>query len=253
MRDLRITLLLSVLLLFFACAAGNGSENEVGDQGAGEVLVQQDDSLSRDLNGPKVKISTDYGDIVLVLYNDTPIHRDNFLKLIKEGFYDDLLFHRVMRDFMIQGGDPDSKGAPEGQRLGGGGPGYTIEAEIKAHHYHKKGALAAARKPDGINPEKRSSGSQFYIVEGIPFEANRLDMIEIQKSAKMTSGDFEFTPEAREAYTSIGGYAYLDGDYTVFGEVLAGLNVVDSISLVQVDQYNRPLEDLKMNVSIIEE
>jgi peptidyl-prolyl cis-trans isomerase B (cyclophilin B) len=250
MRDLRITLLLSVFLLFLACAAGTESETE--EQSSIETETEQQDSPP-DLNGPKVKISTEFGDIIVVLYNDTPIHRDNFLKLIKEGFYEDLLFHRVMRDFMIQGGDPDSKGAPEGQRLGGGGPGYTIEAEIKPHHFHKKGALAAARKPDSINPEKRSSGSQFYIVEGIPFDQSRLDMVEIQKSAKMSSGTFSFTPEAREAYTSIGGYAYLDGDYTVFGEVIEGLDIVDSIAAVAVDRNSRPLVDRKMNLSILEE
>lgn len=185
-------------------------------------------------------IETDFGNIEVILYNSTPKHRDNFIKLAEEGFYDDLLFHRTVNGFMIQGGDPDSKGAAPGQALGRGGPGYKIDAEIGAPHL--RGALAAAR--DG-NPLKQSSGSQFYIVQGRPVTTEALDQMEAQKKIK-------YSPEQREVYNVEGGSPFLDGDYTVFGEVISGMEVVDQIAALNTDPNNRPVEDVRMKVRIIE-
>ncbi len=164
----------------------------------------------------KFVIHTDFGDMKGILYNETPKHRDNFVKLVKSGFYDGLLFHRVINGFMIQGGDPQSKNAKAGQQLGNGGPAYTIPAEFNAALKHKRGALAAARTGDNVNPAKASSGSQFYIVQ----------------------------PEK--------GTHFLDMNYTVFGEVTEGFDVIDKISLAQKDQSDRPLKDIKMTVKIVE-
>ena len=185
-------------------------------------------------------IETEYGNIKVKLYEDTPKHRDNFVKLVEEGYYDSLLFHRVIQGFMIQGGDPDSRYANPGQMLGMGGPGYRIDAEIGSYHY--RGALAAARDN---NPQKRSSGSQFYIVDGRPVNEQQLQSIEQQKN-------IQYTPEARERYLQEGGAPFLDGDYTVFGEVVEGMEVVDKIASASTNQANRPLEDVRMKVSIIE-
>lgn len=191
----------------------------------------------------KVNIETKYGKIVIKLYNETPQHRDNFIKLVKEGFFNDLLFHRVMQNFMIQGGDPDSRGAAAGKRLGMGGPGYTVPAEFDSSLIHKKGALAAARQPDQVNPKKESSGSQFYIVQGRKFSENELKGITAQTGMK-------YTPEQIEVYENIGGYPPLDMQYTVFGEVVEGLDIVDSIAAVKVDPYNRPVEDVKFTITL---
>ena len=239
-----------------------------------------------------VVISTDFGEIKLKLYDDTPEHKQNFLKLIDEGYYDGTLFHRVMENFMIQGGDPDSKNAAPGKRLGGGNPGYTIPAEILPQHIHKKGALAAARRGGPSNPEKRSSGSQFYIVQGELFTPGKLDTMEMMLNSRAkneflqgkfaeakpkldefqknndqdgfnifvselrASADsawteqpkFLFTDEQHKAYTTIGGYPSLDGEYTVFGEVVEGLEVLDKIAAVETDQYDRPKADIKMEI-----
>ncbi len=194
----------------------------------------------------KVLIETDLGDIIVRLYDDTPKHRDNFINLVKEGYYDDQVFHRVIKGFMIQGGDPNSKDSDQGEMLGMGGPGYTIPAEIKDHHYHKKGALAAARKGDAVNPEKHSSGSQFYIVQGdILNEAQLKALEDMGKHGK-------FTEEQIQDYTTIGGAPHLDGGYTVFGEVIKGLDVLDKIAEVPVSKpYNRPLTDIHFRMSII--
>lgn len=188
----------------------------------------------------RAKIQTDLGDITVKLYNSTPEHKKNFIKLAEEGFYNDLLFHRIIKGFMIQGGDPDSKGAPAGQKLGGGGPGYTIPAEIGAPHF--RGALAAARNN---NPERRSSGSQFYIIEGVVQNDQMLDRFEKMRN-------FKYTPEQRALYKEIGGRPDLDGEYTVFGEVEKGMEVVDKIAIASKDNTDRPLEDIKMQVSIID-
>ena len=191
-----------------------------------------------------VKIETSYGDMVVKLYNETPLHRDNFIKLVKEGTYDGLIFHRVINQFMIQGGDPKSRDAKPGQMLGDGELGYTIPAEFVPGLYHKKGALAAARQGDEVNPQKASSSCQFYIVQGTTWDANRLKMVE-QRMGK------SFTPEQAEVYATLGGTPFLDGDYTVFGEVVEGMEVIDKIAAVQCGPMDRPIEDVKMKMSII--
>ena len=184
-----------------------------------------------------VELNTKYGTIKLKLYNETPKHRDNFLKLTNEKFYAGVLFHRVIKDFMIQAGDPDSKNAKPGIMLGSGDVGYTIPAEFNEKFYHKKGVLAAARDN---NPTKASSGCQFYIVEGRKFTDDELNNLE--KQMKRT-----FTPEQREVYKTIGGTPHLDMGYTVFGEVISGLNFVDSIANVKTGVGDRPLEEIKIN------
>lgn len=191
-----------------------------------------------------IKISTSRGDMIIRLYDETPGHRDNMIKLIEEGFYEGQLFHRVIKDFMIQGGDPHSVGASKGQRLGTGGPGYTIPAEFNKHLYHKKGALAAARQGDRVNPRKESSGSQFYIVQGNVFNVQMLKQLEQQRSAP-------FTPEAIEHYTTQGGTPHLDGGYTVFGEVVEGMDVLDEIAAMATDASDRPLQDVVYNITIV--
>lgn len=193
----------------------------------------------------KVLISTSFGDIKIRLYDETPQHRDNFIKLVSEGYYDGTLFHRVINQFMIQGGDPDSKGAKSDAILGNGGPGYTIPAEFVSKYIHKKGVIAAAREGDNVNPSKASSGSQFYIVQGKKFTDAELDII-----ASRTG--HAFTKEERDVYKTIGGAPHLDGNYTVFGEVYEGLDVVDKIAAVKTGYADRPVEDIKMTVKIIE-
>ena len=192
----------------------------------------------------QVLIRTSLGDILLELYDETPQHRDNFIKLVSEGYYDGSLFHRVMPNFMIQGGDPESKTAKAGQALGTGGPGYRIPAEFVSRLFHKKGALAAAREPDAINPKKASSGSQFYIVEGQVFEREQLLLFAQRMGVT-------FSEEQIAAYCSVGGKPHLDGAYTVFGEVIKGLEVVEKATNMKRDQKNRPLKDLKMSIKII--
>ena len=241
----------------------------------------------------KVKIQTKLGDIVVRLYDETPIHRDNFLKLAQQGYYDGTLFHRVIKNFMVQGGDPDSKGAPAGKMLGVGGPDYTLEAEIKEGLFHKRGALAAARQGDEVNPERRSSGSQFYIVWGDVYnegqlrqfskqlkmqkiqdafnqlakahrdeimqmrrERNRAGLQELQEkladeAESMVPGD-GLTDEQRQVYSTIGGTPHLDGQYTVFGEVDEGLDVVEMIQNAATGRADRPVEDIDMRISVIE-
>lgn len=247
-----------------------------------------------------VLISTDYGDIKVKLYDETPKHKENFLKLVEEGFYDSLLFHRVINEFMIQGGDPESKNAEEGVMLGNGGPGYQVDAEIIDGLFHKKGVLAAARQGDQVNPERKSSGSQFYIVQGKVFTSDELDMLEermnmnvkqqivmdyimkpenaalkqkadslymnqkhqelqalLMEIDTLTNEEYEaadlfkFSPEQREAYTTIGGTPHLDGAYTVFGEVVEGLDVIDKIATVETDKGNRPVKDIKMTMKLV--
>ena len=236
------------------------------------------------------------GDITVRLYDETPLHRDNFLKLAAEEFFNGTLFHRVIKDFMIQGGDPNSKGAPAGMNLGSGGPGYTIPAEIQPTLFHKRGALSAARLGDEVNPTKESSGSQFYIVWGKVYKAPELKQLEHQmkmqqeqnifnalamehreeimnlrrnrdrdglmelqdKLAKMAMdkskelGAPAFTPEQVEAYTTLGGIPFLDGGYTVFGEVEEGLDVVEAIQNVETSAGDRPKTDVVMNVAVME-
>lgn len=240
----------------------------------------------------KVKIQTSLGDIVVRLYDETPVHRDNFVKLAKDGYYDGTLFHRVIKDFMIQGGDPNSKGAPAGKRLGTGGPDYTLEAEIKDGLFHKRGALAAARQGDEVNPERRSSGSQFYIVWGQVYkegllrqfskqlkmqrmqeifnglaaehrdeimqmrsERNRVALQELQDKlaaeAETRAAEYAgLTDEQLKIYSTVGGTPHLDGQYTVFGEVEEGLEVVEMIQNSATAGDDRPMDDITMNISV---
>jgi len=243
-----------------------------------------------------VTIKTSYGEMITILYDETPKHKANFIKLAKEHYFDSLLFHRVISEFMIQGGDPNSKKAKSGKSLGDGGPGYTIDAEFNPKLFHKKGALAAARTN---NPEKASSGSQFYIVQGKVLTSSAADELKVdQLKLKQALQQFlakpenaslrdslsklystatreafnkkvfslipqieketgakiskDVSPETVKAYTTIGGVPFLDGDYTVFGEVIKGLDVLDKIATVKKDGMDRPLEDVRMFVSITE-
>lgn len=248
-----------------------------------------------------VTIKTSYGDMVAILYDETPKHKENFVKLAQEKFYDSLLFHRVIEEFMIQGGDPNSKNAQPGQALGSGGPGYTIDAEFVPQYFHEKGAFSAARLGDTANPKKASSGSQFYIVQGKKYTDEELTQLEqsIQYNrknnhlreilfmpeyeavreevvAKQRAGDgawlgsffeqadtlirkvkpeykpFAFTEEQRTRYKEVGGAPHLDGDYTVFGKVIQGLEVIDKIAAVQKGPGDRPMVDVHMVVTVEE-
>jgi len=196
--------------------------------------------------GPKnqyVKITTSYGVCVLRLYNQTPKHRDNFIKLVKQGFYNGTLFHRVIQNFMIQGGDPDSKTAKPGAELGNGDVGYTIPAEFNDSLFHKRGVLAAARDD---NPAKASSGCQFYIVEGKRLSDGKMDTLEQTRLKGRKIPTWQ-----REYYKSIGGVPHLDQNYTVFGEVVSGLDMVDRIAAVNKDKKDRPLEDIPMKIELL--
>ena len=199
---------------------------------------------------PRVQMTTSLGVIVVELYNETPQHRDNFLKLAGEGFYDGTLFHRVISGFMPQGGDPQSVGAESGMRLGTGGPGYTIESEIDPAFIHVKGALAAARQGDQVNPQRRSSGSQFYIVQGRDVSPQMLQNVVNSKRGSMLQ-PYSYTPDQIAAYQELGGTPHLDMQYTVFGRVIEGLEVVDAICAVQTDRANRPLEDVGVTMEIL--
>lgn len=186
-----------------------------------------------------VEIQTTLGNMTIKLYDETPLHRDNFIKLAESGFYEGTLFHRVIKGFMVQGGDPDSRGAEAGRRLGIGGPGYTVPAEFVDTLVHIKGALSAARQGDAVNPKKASSGSQFYIVQGKPVSSSQLDALQMQKG-------FTYTPEAREILTTVGGTPFLDRDYTVFGQVVKGMEIIDAIAESRTDGADRPLQDVKI-------
>lgn len=243
-----------------------------------------------------VTIKTRHGDMKAILYDETPKHKENFLKLAKEGFFDSTLFHRVIKEFMIQGGDPNSKGAEAGARLGSSGPGYTIPAEFNKDLYHVKGALSAARQGDNVNPNKESSGSQFYVVQGkvwseeeIAINMNKLgmaaqqmmmqpandslkqmlvniyqtqgpeaygkklvelkDLIASEMNVDISSG---MSPERINAYTTIGGAPHLDDQYTVFGKVIDGLEVIDKIAAEETDRADRPSNDVMMVMEVEE-
>lgn len=192
----------------------------------------------------KVMITTDYGTMVLNLYNKTPLHRDNFIKLVKEHFFDSLLFHRVIKGFMVQGGDPESKHAKEGQLLGEGSLKYTIPAEFDTSLFHKKGALAAAREGDADNPQKRSSSTQFYIVDGRTYTDAQMDKMEEKVHIKIPENH-------RVVYRTIGGDPFLDMNYTVFGEVISGFDVIDKIANAPTDENNRPLKNIRMKITLV--
>lgn len=200
-------------------------------------------------NGPSSKskgtlalIETNKGSIKIKLYDSTPKHKENFIKLVKQGYYNDLLFHRVIQGFMMQGGDPQSKNAGPGVMLGNGGPGYTIPAEIGGKHF--KGALAAARLGDAVNPAKESSGSQFYIVQGRPVNRAEITMMSRGKN-------LQYTEEETKKYETLGGTPFLDGDYTVFGEVVEGMEVIDAICMQPCDQGNRPTTNITMKIRML--
>ncbi len=289
-----------VLFFFYACSAKVAENNEENQNGVNNEIkseiIQAAETVEPGKNntdGVKVKIKTTMGDMTILLYNETPLHQKNFVKLVNEKFYDGVLFHRVIKDFMIQAGDPDSKTAQKGQPLGSGGPGYTIEAEFIPELFHKKGALSAARLGDPQNPQKRSSGSQFYIVQGTKYDDNMLkqmdaqyesqafmpyirkyfnehpsEMAEVQ--AKQNAGDqaglqtiidgvvakckeehpeikpYKLSEKQKEIYKTVGGTPHLDGSYTVFGEVIEGLEIIDKIAAVVTDGGDRPLEDVKI-------
>ncbi|HWW39167.1 peptidylprolyl isomerase [Pedobacter sp.] len=201
--------------------------------------------LSAQAKKPKhqyIRVSTEMGECIIQLYNETPLHRDNFIKLTKAGFYNNTLFHRVIKDFMIQGGDPDSKKAEAGKLLGEGDVGYTIPAEFRDSLFHKKGVLAAARDD---NPQKASSGCQFYIVQGKKFTDEQLDAIETNRL------HFKLPQWQREIYKTTGGTPHLDRNYTAFGEVVQGIEMVDLIAVSPTDSNNRPLKDIKMTVTLL--
>jgi len=208
------------------------------------AFSQQDIKIKEKDRKKDIELVTTEGTVVLRLSDSTPQHRDNFLQLVKAHYFDSLLFHRVIKGFMIQAGDPNSKRAASGLPLGNGGPGYTVPAEFVSSLFHKKGALAAARTGDDVNPEKRSSGSQFYIVQGKTFTDAQMDSIE----TKRLQGR-KISPERRDYYKSIGGTPQLDGNYTVFGEVVKGLDVVDRIAAVETSKgadKDRPLNDVRI-------
>lgn len=194
------------------------------------------------LNAPQtcfVEMVTTEGTMIIELYNETPLHRDNFLKLAESNYYNDLMFHRVIKGFMIQAGDPDSRNAPPQKRLGGGGPDYTIPAEIVSSYVHVKGALAAARQGDQVNPNKESSGSQFYIVDGRSISDQQLEAYEFEKG-------INYSDEDKSIFKNLGGAPQLDKEYTVFGRVIEGLEVIDLITNVSTDPADRPKQDVKI-------
>ncbi|MGE4287124.1 MAG: peptidylprolyl isomerase [Salinivirgaceae bacterium] len=260
----------------------------------------QEKQTTADESRRLVLIQTSFGDMKVELYNETPLHRDNFIKLVEQGFYDSLLFHRVINAFMIQGGDPESKNAMASIQLGNGGPGYQLEAEFRPELFHKKGALAAAREPDQVNPQKQSSGSQFYIVQGKIFTPEMLkqmeekvnfpkrkqlvfDYIEKPENAALKKRIdslgrvqnmvalnqefnnialllepeyqkldlFHYTSDQTETYGKLGGTPHLDQNYTVFGQVVEGMYVIDSIARVKTNPQNRPLDDIIMKMKVL--
>lgn len=270
-----ITFILISLTMCTFCNAGNGESEK-------ETMIL---------------IETTMGDMKIKLYNETPLHRDNFIKLVESGFYDGLQFHRVIKDFMIQGGDPDSKDAPAEKQLGAGGPGYNVPAEfVYPKYFHKRGALSAARQGDQVNPEKESSGSQFYIVWGTTYSDAQLDEMEQnmsnremqkvfnelagerrseiqdlyakqdqeglaklqeelieQTKAKVASVAAKFTSEQREAYKTVGGTPFLDNDYTVFGEVVDGLDIAGKIQSTATAAGDKPKEPITMKMTVIKQ
>ena len=274
-----LSIILMAAFTLISCSANNSSSESAASE-----------NKKADNKMTQVELETSYGNIVVELYNETPQHRDNFIKLVKEGYYDGVLFHRVIKDFMIQTGDGNSKTAGPDAALGDGDPGYTIPAEfVYPRYFHKRGALAAARTGDQVNPERRSSGSQFYIVTGKIYSSDDLQMMtkrmadmakqDIFRRLVMENNDrikelqqagnneamlalqneliqrteeeaaktpFKLTDEQLDAYTSIGGTPHLDGQYTVFGEVLEGMDVVDKIQEVPTGRMDRPIDDVKI-------
>ncbi len=292
---MRKTLLLitALVLAVTSCSAGASTDGKSGNDSV--TVKEQNNKTEMEIQQPStenvmVDITTSLGDIRVMLYGDTPKHRDNFVKLVNDGFYNGTLFHRVINEFMIQAGDPESKNAPSGKMLGSGGPGYNVDAEIVYPvRFHKRGALAAARQADQVNPERRSSGSQFYIVTGKVYNDSQLRQMEGQllnrqkqsvfnrlagerrdqimelrrnrdqaglqnlqeelisiMEAEVAQNPMKFTPEQRQAYSTVGGTPHLDGDYTVFGEIVSGMDVVERIEKAATNAQDRPNEDIKI-------
>ena len=283
-----------MLLAMAACGSSSASSTAEGSQDStatsNENKTMTTNYNSADTSNVTVEVETTLGSFTVLLYGDTPRHRDNFVKLVKEGYYNGTLFHRVINEFMVQAGDPDSKNAAPGQQLGAGGPGYTVDAEfVFPKHFHKRGALAAARQGDQVNPTKASSGSQFYIVTGkkvsdaemasmeqsmeqsaLHSRFNQLAMAHMEEVRKMQQeGDnaglqklqeqliaeaqayvaehpVKMTEEMKEAYKTVGGTPFLDNNYTVFGEVIKGMETVDKIEKVETDRSDRPKEDVRI-------
>lgn len=208
-------------------------------------LLVLNTSYAKKIKNQYVRITTTKGECVVMLYNQTPLHRDNFVKLTKEGYFNGTLFHRVINRFMIQGGDPDSRNAKPGVLLGDGGPKYTIPAEFVDSLFHKKGVLAAAREGDDINPQKASAGSQFYLVQGKVFTDDQLNQLE-QRRLKHKIPAYQ-----REVYKTLGGTPHLDQNYTVFGEVVKGISLIDEVAQVATDKNDRPTEDISMTISLL--
>ena len=294
----RLNMVILTVIVSFLAACGVSAEPEKLTDNLQKGSLKVEEVELENEKATKVKIKTSHGDLVITLYNETPKHKENFIKLVNESFYDNTLFHRVIKDFMIQGGDPNSKGAAAGIALGEGGPGYTIEAEIKSSLYHKKGALCAARQGDNVNPEKRSSGSQFYVVTGKAYQKEELEQMEVQQNRQKENGlmqafiqapenaaymarlqeaqkigsdpskreeaqdaikvlteeikplalagfiPFKFADEQLKDYTTNGGTPFLDNAYTVFGEVIKGMEVINKIGTTATAPGDRPLEDV---------
>lgn len=276
-----------IVSMLASCGLANGS-NRSNDGNTSKT--NSNIKTMTENNRTKVQIETSLGEIVIELYNETPKHRDNIIKLVNDGYYNGVLFHRVIKDFMIQTGDGDSKTAKPGQMLGAGDPGYTIEAEIiYPKFFHKRGALAAARTGDNVNPERRSSGSQFYIVTGHKMNEATIQQMEqrmnemkkqqvfeslvgprrkeimkmrmandtvslkklqdelvAQAEAEVAKNPVKFTDEQVKSYTTVGGAPHLDGQYTVFGEVVSGMDVVEKIENVETGRADRPKDDIKI-------
>lgn len=295
-KRLNMVVLTVIASFLAACNVSAEPEKDTDYLQKGSLKIEEIEKENE--TATKVRIKTSHGDVVIALYNETPKHKENFLKLVNESFYNNTLFHRVIKEFMIQGGDPNSKGAAAGIALGEGGPGYTIEAEIQNNLYHKKGALCAARQGDNVNPEKRSSGSQFYIVTGKVFQKPELKQMEVQQNQQKENGlmqafikapenaaymarlqeaqvmgkdatkraeaevvinvlseeikplalagfvPFKFTDEQLKDYTTNGGTPFLDNAYTVFGEVIKGMEVINKIGTTATAPGDRPLEDV---------
>lgn len=261
------------------------------------ILLVLSCSLSGFSQSEKVRISTNLGDMIFLLYDDTPRHRNAFLELAREGYYDGTLFYRVIQDFLIQGGSKSSKNASPGKRIGYGDPDHTVDDEIMPHYFHKKGALCAPRQPDEVNPWQQSDISQFYVVKGRVHSLGELDTLEmavnrpirnrivnkylndevraqlqelrdenkveefreiadrvkqkIETEYNLHTGVLEFSEEQREAYTTIGGYPDLDGQYTIFGECISGFETIDKIAALKTDENNRPFTDVKITVTVL--
>ncbi len=229
---------------FVASCGGSSSKKATENTDAQPVQAAEKTPIPENLSDePVVEFQTTMGNVKVKLYKDTPLHRDNIIKLVSEGFYNGVLFHRVIEGFMVQAGDPESINAPAEKKLGSGGPGYRIPAEILPNHYHKKGALAAARTN---NPEKESSGSQFYIVQGQVWDDAGL-------SAMQERTGIKYSDEELNTYKTVGGTPQLDGSYTVFGEVVEGLDVVDAIAAVATGEGDRPVSDVKIIKAVIVE